>query len=160
MLRAFRPTADAREWGRKEGGFTTGGFARLIRKLLKEPGDESARVAANLRKSPYKARTVVHDVGFEVGSGEVVGLLGPNGAGKTTCFYMIVGLVRADGGRSPSTAPTSPTCRSTPARVGPVLPAAGDERVPQAHAWPRTSAPCSNWDLERRQIAGTRLENC
>jgi lipopolysaccharide export system ATP-binding protein len=46
----------------------------------------------------YKARTVVRDVGFEVGSGEVVGLLGPNGAGKTTCFYMIVGLVRADGG--------------------------------------------------------------
>ena len=32
-------------------------------------------------------------------SGEVVGLLGPNGAGKTTCFYMIVGLVAADGGR-------------------------------------------------------------
>ncbi|MCK2126158.1 LPS export ABC transporter ATP-binding protein [Thauera aromatica] len=47
----------------------------------------------------YKARTVVHDVGFEVGAGEVVGLLGPNGAGKTTCFYMIVGLVRADGGQ-------------------------------------------------------------
>ncbi|MDR1063584.1 MAG: LPS export ABC transporter ATP-binding protein [Azoarcus sp.] len=46
----------------------------------------------------YKARTVVHDVSFEVGSGEVVGLLGPNGAGKTTCFYMIVGLVRSDGG--------------------------------------------------------------
>ena len=46
----------------------------------------------------YKARTVVHDVSFEVGSGEVVGLLGPNGAGKTTCFYMVVGLVRADGG--------------------------------------------------------------
>lgn len=46
----------------------------------------------------YKSRTVVHDVGFEVGQGEVVGLLGPNGAGKTTCFYMIVGLVRADGG--------------------------------------------------------------
>ncbi len=52
---------------------------------------------SNLRKS-YKARTVVHDVSFDVGSGEVVGLLGPNGAGKTTCFYMIVGLVVADGG--------------------------------------------------------------
>ena len=30
--------------------------------------------------------------------GEVVGLLGPNGAGKTTTFYMIVGLVKPDGG--------------------------------------------------------------
>jgi lipopolysaccharide export system ATP-binding protein len=53
--------------------------------------------ARNLRKS-YKKRTVVHDVSLEVGNGEVVGLLGPNGAGKTTCFYMIVGLVPADGG--------------------------------------------------------------
>jgi len=52
---------------------------------------------ANLKKR-YKSRTVVHDVSFQVGGGEVVGLLGPNGAGKTTCFYMIVGLVRADGG--------------------------------------------------------------
>ncbi len=51
----------------------------------------------NLRKK-YKSRTVVQDVSFEVASGEVVGLLGPNGAGKTTCFYMIVGLVAADGG--------------------------------------------------------------
>jgi lipopolysaccharide export system ATP-binding protein len=47
----------------------------------------------------YKTRVVVHDVSIEVSSGEVVGLLGPNGAGKTTCFYMIVGLVAADGGR-------------------------------------------------------------
>jgi lipopolysaccharide export system ATP-binding protein len=41
---------------------------------------------------------VVHDVSIAVNKGEVVGLLGPNGAGKTTSFYMIVGLVRADGG--------------------------------------------------------------
>ncbi|MBB5019464.1 lipopolysaccharide export system ATP-binding protein [Chitinivorax tropicus] len=34
-----------------------------------------------------------------IDSGEVVGLLGPNGAGKTTSFYMIVGLVPADGGK-------------------------------------------------------------
>lgn len=52
---------------------------------------------SNLCKK-YKLRTVVQDVSFEVASGEVVGLLGPNGAGKTTCFYMIVGLVAADGG--------------------------------------------------------------
>ena len=53
--------------------------------------------AQGLRKT-YGKRTVVHDVSFEVNSGEVVGLLGPNGAGKTTCFYMVVGLIAADGG--------------------------------------------------------------
>jgi lipopolysaccharide export system ATP-binding protein len=46
----------------------------------------------------YKSRTVVNDATLGVSSGEVVGLLGPNGAGKTTCFYMMVGLVRADEG--------------------------------------------------------------
>jgi len=58
---------------------------------------QSTLSAHNLKKR-YKARTVVHDVSFEVKSGEVVGLLGPNGAGKTTCFYMVVGLVACDGG--------------------------------------------------------------
>jgi len=53
--------------------------------------------ASKLNKR-YKTRTVVHDVSLEVQSGEVVGLLGPNGAGKTTCFYMMVGLLRLDGG--------------------------------------------------------------
>ncbi len=59
--------------------------------------NQASLTAHNLKKR-YKARTVVKDVSFEVRSGEVVGLLGPNGAGKTTCFYMIVGLVTADGG--------------------------------------------------------------
>ncbi|MFN4324397.1 MAG: LPS export ABC transporter ATP-binding protein [Azonexus sp.] len=58
----------------------------------------AAKLTARNLKKRYKARTVVEDVSFEVKSGEVVGLLGPNGAGKTTCFYMIVGLVAADGG--------------------------------------------------------------
>ncbi|MDO8990318.1 MAG: LPS export ABC transporter ATP-binding protein [Sideroxyarcus sp.] len=49
-------------------------------------------------KKRYGSRTVVQDVSLSVKSGEVVGLLGPNGAGKTTSFYMIVGLVAADGG--------------------------------------------------------------
>ena len=53
--------------------------------------------AAHLAKA-YKSRQVVRDLSLEVKSGEVVGLLGPNGAGKTTAFYMIVGLVEADGG--------------------------------------------------------------
>ena len=43
-------------------------------------------------------RTVVDQVSISVRSGEVVGLLGPNGAGKTTSFYMVMGLIRPDGG--------------------------------------------------------------
>jgi lipopolysaccharide export system ATP-binding protein len=47
----------------------------------------------------YDGRAVVNGVDIEVRRGEIVGLLGPNGAGKTTSFYMIVGLVRPNGGQ-------------------------------------------------------------
>ncbi len=50
-----------------------------------------------LRKR-YHRRDVVKGVSLEIAPGEVVGLLGPNGAGKTTIFYMMVGLVKPDGG--------------------------------------------------------------
>jgi lipopolysaccharide export system ATP-binding protein len=46
----------------------------------------------------YGERTVVDDITASVDTGEIVGLLGPNGAGKTTTFYMVVGLVKPDGG--------------------------------------------------------------
>ena len=59
----------------------------------------SSRLEARHLKKAYGSRKVVHDVSVQVAKGEVVGLLGPNGAGKTTSFYMIVGLVRADGGQ-------------------------------------------------------------
>lgn len=62
------------------------------------PDSQEVVLRANNMRKAYKKRVVVHDVSLEVKSGEVVGLLGPNGAGKTTCFYMIVGLVPADGG--------------------------------------------------------------
>ncbi|HZJ35397.1 MAG TPA: LPS export ABC transporter ATP-binding protein [Gillisia sp.] len=47
----------------------------------------------------YKGREVVKGISLEVNQGEIVGLLGPNGAGKTTCFYMIVGLIKPNGGK-------------------------------------------------------------
>ncbi len=50
-------------------------------------------------KKVYDGRAVVNGVDIEVKAGEIVGLLGPNGAGKTTTFYMIVGLVRPNGGK-------------------------------------------------------------
>jgi lipopolysaccharide export system ATP-binding protein len=46
----------------------------------------------------YGSRTVVGGVDLSVERGEILGLLGPNGAGKTTTFYMVVGLIRPDGG--------------------------------------------------------------
>jgi len=46
----------------------------------------------------YGKRRVVNEVSIKVSKGEIVGLLGPNGAGKTTCFYILVGMIRPDGG--------------------------------------------------------------
>ena len=54
--------------------------------------------AENIVKK-YRSRTVVKGVSLELNQGEIVGLLGPNGAGKTTSFYMIVGLIKANGGQ-------------------------------------------------------------
>ncbi|MBP5285777.1 MAG: LPS export ABC transporter ATP-binding protein [Kiritimatiellae bacterium] len=55
-------------------------------------------VASDLVKI-YGDRTVVSGMNVACSCGEIVGLLGPNGAGKTTTFYMIVGLVRPNGGK-------------------------------------------------------------
>ena len=46
----------------------------------------------------FGARTVVNDVTFEVGRGEIVALLGPNGAGKTTTLRMLAGLIAPTSG--------------------------------------------------------------
>jgi len=62
------------------------------------PATDVSRLEARHLQKSYGSRKVVHDVSIAVQKGEVVGLLGPNGAGKTTSFYMMVGLVRADGG--------------------------------------------------------------
>ena len=65
---------------------------------MSQAPDVSSLEARHLQKS-YGSRQVVFDVSVKVEKGEVVGLLGPKGAGKTTSFYMIVGLVRNDGGQ-------------------------------------------------------------
>ncbi len=61
-------------------------------------GNGSSELSAKGLTKIYRKRAVVDNVDLTLRQGEIVGLLGPNGAGKTTSFYMIVGLVRPDGG--------------------------------------------------------------
>ena len=53
--------------------------------------------AENIAKN-YNGRQVVKEISLEVKQGVIIGLLGPNGAGKTTSFYMIVGMIKPNGG--------------------------------------------------------------
>ncbi len=54
---------------------------------------------AGLRKS-FGPVTALDGLDLEVRRGEVHGFLGPNGAGKSTTIRILLGLVRADGGRA------------------------------------------------------------
>ena len=73
----------------------------IVLRAMREMADERLAApdlaATNLVKS-YGDRTVVRGMNVSCSCGEIVGVLGPNGAGKTTTFYMIVGLVRPNGG--------------------------------------------------------------
>ena len=40
----------------------------------------------------------VHDVGFSIEEGEIVGLIGPNGSGKTTTLNLLTGFLKPDSG--------------------------------------------------------------
>ena len=51
----------------------------------------------NLNKN-YDGKTVVDNISISLQENNVIGLLGPNGAGKTTTFYMLVGLIKCNGG--------------------------------------------------------------
>lgn len=69
-----------------------------VESLAQPQAQPAGMLSVRRLQKRYGGRMVVRDVSLDVRGGEVVGLLGPNGAGKTTSFYMIVGLVRADGG--------------------------------------------------------------
>jgi ABC-2 type transport system ATP-binding protein len=59
--------------------------------------NSSAVVVENLRVR-RGARTVLHDLSFEVPRGSVTGLLGPSGCGKTTLMRSIVGVQIVESG--------------------------------------------------------------
>ena len=51
----------------------------------------------NLSKK-YGSQTVLNNISFEIGEGEVVGFLGPNGAGKTTTMKILAGALTYENG--------------------------------------------------------------
>ncbi len=51
-------------------------------------------------KKYYRKRPVVNGVSISLNKREIVGLLGPNGAGKTTTFYIIMGFIKPDEGKT------------------------------------------------------------
>ena len=102
----------------------------------------------------------MRDVALEIRQGEVVGLLGPNGAGKTTTFYMVVGLARPDSGQVFLGDEDITGAADVPARAGrDRLPAAGGERLPQAHrGGERARHPRDARACPRRSSARTRAQ--
>jgi len=57
-------------------------------------------------------RAILHDVGFSIARGEVVGLIGANGAGKTTLMRAALGLIRAEGDSSLAALPPRQRARA------------------------------------------------
>ncbi len=72
---------------------------RPVSRPAPEAGADGPHLTARNVAKVYRGRAVLRDVSLHLGPGEAVGLLGPNGAGKTTFFYIITGLLAADGGR-------------------------------------------------------------
>jgi ABC-type multidrug transport system ATPase subunit len=47
----------------------------------------------------FGPKIALNNVSFSVPAGQICGLLGPNGAGKTTLFRLLMGILKATGGR-------------------------------------------------------------
>ncbi|MBD8036265.1 ABC transporter ATP-binding protein [Solibacillus sp. A46] len=46
----------------------------------------------------YKNKSVLENINFSIGGGEIIGLVGPNGAGKSTLMRSVLGLEEINGG--------------------------------------------------------------
>jgi len=50
------------------------------------------------RKSPFKTKTILHDISFQVKRGESLGIVGRNGSGKSTLLRTIAGIIKPQKG--------------------------------------------------------------
>jgi branched-chain amino acid transport system permease protein len=70
----------------------------LVRRDRSGAGRREAILDVRGLTKRFGGLTVLRDVSFTVGSGEIVGLIGPNGAGKTTLFNIVTGFLRPTAG--------------------------------------------------------------
>jgi lipopolysaccharide transport system ATP-binding protein len=63
--------------------------------------DALVRLASGRTDRKHRAQTIwaLHDVSFDVRSGEVLGIIGRNGAGKSTLLKLLTRITRPDAGR-------------------------------------------------------------
>ena len=64
-----------------------------------ESGSGLPMVAIDEVTKSFGEKVALREVTLEVPAGQICGLLGPNGAGKTTLFRLLMGILKATGGR-------------------------------------------------------------
>ena len=62
-------------------------------------GVHSVKDLLTQRKNPFRSKTILHDVSFELAKGESLGILGRNGSGKSTLLRAIAGIIRPTSGK-------------------------------------------------------------
>ncbi len=67
-------------------------------------GQNNATLAVRELTRRFGSRIALHDVSFELSSGELVGIIGPNGAGKTTLLSILAGILPQSAGQVTMTA--------------------------------------------------------
>lgn len=60
--------------------------------------DQEAVLSVSGLRKRIRGKWIIHDVSFQVYSGEIFGFLGPNGSGKTTTIRMLVDLIKPTAG--------------------------------------------------------------